>query len=68
MQDKSDEIIDLNCSLLVGVANEICQKQELKRGKEGVIAGILDSKQSQQLIDSIQYLLNVDYDLSQALE
>ena len=68
MQDKSDEIIDLNCSLLVGVANEICQKQELKRSKEGVIAGILDSKQSQQLIDSIQYLLNVDYDLSQALE
>ena len=42
MQDKSDEIVDLNCSLLLGVANEICQKQESKRDKEGVIAGILD--------------------------
>lgn len=26
MCDKDDEIIDLNCSLMVGVANEICQK------------------------------------------
>ena len=46
MQDKADEIVDLSCSLLVGVANEICSKQELKRSKEGVLAGILNDKEA----------------------
>ena len=47
MCDKADEIVDLYCSLMVGVAQEICEKQEIKRGKDDAKAGILNDKEAQ---------------------
>jgi hypothetical protein len=69
MCDKSDEIIDLHCSLMIGMANEICSMQyynshKMKNENEIKIE-ILSENQCYSLIDSIKFILNLDYDLHQ---
>lgn len=65
MCDKSDEIIDLHCSLMVGVASEFCRIQYLENKLHSTTKlHILSDKECQELILSMNYLLNIDYDLS----
>ena len=64
MCDVSDEMIDVHCSFMVGLVNELSSMQsKLKMPAIYHKPGILDEKQCQTLIDSIQYLLNLDLDL-----
>ena len=79
MCDLNDEIIDAQTSLMIGIARELCTKQfEYRKTQANFIdnlndkganmepyLGILTDKQAQKLIDAMQFVLNLDYDLYQ---
>ena len=64
LQDKADEIINLQASLLFGVAREICNAQALKTGNN---VGILNKKQCQEFIDHYRFVLGVELDVSEVM-
>ena len=77
--NKNDEIIDVHTSLMIGIAIELCTKQleyrksqahfidnlNDKGGNKEPNLGILTDRQAQKLIDAMQFVLNLDYDLYQ---
>ena len=68
MCDKSDEIVDLHCSLMVGIASEFCRIQYLKtKSNPNVKLHILSDKECQELISSMNFLQNIDYDLTELM-
>jgi len=65
MCDIADEMIDIHCSFMVGLVNELCSMQsQLKIPGVEHKPGILGAKECQTLIDSVLFLLNLDFDLS----
>jgi len=61
-QDKNDEIVDIQSSLMVGVAVEAAKKQFSKTNWKGTL-GILDENESKLLIDSVSAIQNIEQDL-----
>lgn len=65
MCDIADEMIDVHCSFMVGLVNELSSMQsKLKSPQINHKPGILQEKQCKTLIDSVLYLLNLDFDLA----
>lgn len=67
MCDIADEMIDVHCSFMVGLVNELSSMQSKLKSPQLNRPGILDEKQCRTLIDSVLYLLNVDLDLATIL-
>ena len=60
-QDKQDEIIEVQASLMVGVAKEVSQQQVRSRGRNwnGTL-GILNDSEVTCLIDSVHFLIDIE--------
>ena len=69
MCDVADEMIDVHCSFMVGLVNELSSMQsKLKIPAIKHKPGILDAKECQTLIDSIRFVLNLDFDIFSVLD
>jgi hypothetical protein len=63
LQDKADEIINLQSSLMFGVARELCHAQAQKTGYPLSNLGILSSSEALRFIDHYQRLLHLETDV-----
>jgi len=57
--DKNDDIVDIQASLMFGVAEEICKKEKIKTLWAGNL-GILDDAQCQELTAALHELIDVE--------
>ena len=66
-QDKNDEIVDIQASLMMGVAVQVSKLQQARTNWQGTL-GILTTAECQTLITSVNFVQNLEYNLFQYLK